>query len=137
MQLRDADLSTLSSRIDATWFGSGLSEGSLERLASMAREYESPAGARLLREGGQSDPSRATLGMRLATGRPPTEEELEILTAQLASQRAHYRAAPEAARALIETGDSSPDPSLDPVELAAHTALARVLLNLDETITKQ
>jgi CRP-like cAMP-binding protein len=45
------DLATLVSEIDATWFGSGLSRGVKERLAGMAREYEAPARARLLREG--------------------------------------------------------------------------------------
>ena len=45
------DLATLVSEIDATWFGSGLSRGIKERLAGMASEYEAPAGARLLREG--------------------------------------------------------------------------------------
>ena len=34
-------------------------------------------------------------------------------------------------------GDSKPAPNLDPVELAATTCLARVLLNLDETLTKE
>jgi len=48
------DSATLISRIGATWFGSGLSEGSVERLADMAREYESPARARLLREGDET-----------------------------------------------------------------------------------
>ena len=46
--------STLASQLGATWFGSGLSEGSLERLAGMAREYESPARSRLLREGDET-----------------------------------------------------------------------------------
>jgi CRP-like cAMP-binding protein len=45
------DFATLVSEIDATWFGSGLSRGVKERLAGMAREYEAPARARLLREG--------------------------------------------------------------------------------------
>jgi CRP/FNR family cyclic AMP-dependent transcriptional regulator len=48
------DIATLVSRIDATWFGSGQSEGSLARLADMAREYEAPARARLLREGDET-----------------------------------------------------------------------------------
>ena len=48
------DTATLVSRIGATWFGSGLSEGSVERLAGMAREYETPARARLLREGDET-----------------------------------------------------------------------------------
>jgi CRP/FNR family cyclic AMP-dependent transcriptional regulator len=45
------DLSRLVPEIDATWFGSGLSRGVKERLSGMAREYEAPAGTRLLREG--------------------------------------------------------------------------------------
>jgi len=45
------DLAALVAEIDATWFGSGLSRGIKESLAGMAREYEAPAGARLLREG--------------------------------------------------------------------------------------
>jgi CRP/FNR family transcriptional regulator, cyclic AMP receptor protein len=45
------DLAALVAEIDATWFGAGLSRGVKERLASLARTYEAPAGARLLREG--------------------------------------------------------------------------------------
>ena len=48
------DTATLVSQLDATWFGSGLSADSLERLAGMAREYEAPARARLLREGDET-----------------------------------------------------------------------------------
>jgi len=48
------DSATLVSRIGDTWFGSGLPEASLERLAGMAREYETPARARLLREGDET-----------------------------------------------------------------------------------
>jgi CRP-like cAMP-binding protein len=45
------EIVTLVSQIDGTWFGSGLSGSIKERLAGMAREYEAPARARLLREG--------------------------------------------------------------------------------------
>jgi len=54
MRLLTVDLAAVVSRIGATWFASGLSEGSLERLAGMAREYESPAGTRLLQEGDET-----------------------------------------------------------------------------------
>jgi CRP/FNR family transcriptional regulator, cyclic AMP receptor protein len=46
-----SDRETLARAIDATWFGAGLSKGVVERLAGMARLYEAPARARLLREG--------------------------------------------------------------------------------------
>ena len=42
-----------------------------------------------------------------------------------------------AAKALLAVGDSKPDPKLDPTELAAYTLTAGVILNLDETITKE
>jgi len=45
------DLAALVAEIDATWFGAGLSRGVKERLASLARTYEAPAGTRLLKEG--------------------------------------------------------------------------------------
>ena len=47
-------LATLASTIDATWFGAGLSPESQVRLANLARDYEAPVGARLLREGDET-----------------------------------------------------------------------------------
>ena len=37
---------------------------------------------------------------------------------------------------LLRVGESPADRTLDPVELAAYTAVASVILNLDEAITK-
>ena len=37
---------------------------------------------------------------------------------------------------LIAFGDSKPDPALPPVELAAWTLTASLLLNLDETLNR-
>jgi CRP/FNR family transcriptional regulator, cyclic AMP receptor protein len=48
------DVTVLASALGSTWFGSGLSEASVERLADMAREYDAPARARLLREGDET-----------------------------------------------------------------------------------
>jgi hypothetical protein len=38
---------------------------------------------------------------------------------------------------LIANGATTPNPALDPSELAAYTALGGLLLNLDETVTKE
>ena len=46
-----SDPAVLADHIRATWFGSDLPDASLLRLGAMAREYESPARTRLLREG--------------------------------------------------------------------------------------
>ncbi len=52
-------------------------------------------------------------------------------------ETAVYRKDPAAAAKLLRVGESKIDPKLDPRELAAWTTLASVVLNLDETITKQ
>ena len=42
----------------------------------------------------------------------------------------------EAARQLIDVGETRPDPSLNPSELAAWTMVANLMLNLDEVINR-
>ena len=44
---------------------------------------------------------------------------------------------PEAAHIFPSAGESSRDEKLDAPELAAHAAVAGLILNLDEAITKQ
>ncbi|YCM45201.1 DUF1553 domain-containing protein [Verrucomicrobiaceae bacterium 227] len=68
------------------------------------------------------------------TSRPPTDGELEILTRLFENQKAGIQ--PEAACELIETYRPLGLPEQDPVSLAAATAVAQTLLNLDETMTK-
>ena len=68
--------------------------------------------------------------------RSPSDEELKILRAGLQDQRARFQQSPEAAQALIKTGEFPVPSECDPVELAAHTMLASLLLNLDEAVTK-
>lgn len=68
--------------------------------------------------------------------REPTRRELAILLTGFIEQLEHYRADPEAAKALIATGTSKPDAELDPATLAAWTMTASTLINLDEFINK-
>ena len=49
-----SDPAALADGIRATWFGADMPEASIERLATMAREYETPARTRLLREGDET-----------------------------------------------------------------------------------
>lgn len=49
-----SDPAILADGIRATWFGAELLDASVEKLASMAREYETPARTRLLREGDET-----------------------------------------------------------------------------------
>ncbi len=82
------------------------------------------------------DVQRLTRMFRLAAGRTPDARELAELSAALSDFRTHYRGRPDDARKLIETGESRPDRSLPPAELAAWTMVGNVILNLDEVITK-
>ena len=92
---------------------------------------------RALIEGGETNDSRLTFAFRIATSRPPTPDERTLLTQALTQMQAHYNQDPAAANKLIATGDSPRDPNLNATDLAAYTALANLILNLDETMTKE
>ncbi len=83
-----------------------------------------------------SDMARLDRAFRMATSRQPSAEEVELLFSLLSAQQAVYDADPEAAKALIGTGDSAPDESVDPAALAAWTVVSSAVLNLHEAITK-
>jgi hypothetical protein len=92
---------------------------------------------RMLKHGGSTDAERLAYGFRLCTARMPRENEASMLAASLARFRQHYSADTGSALKLIAAGESKPDASLPAAELAAHTSLALLLLNLDETLSKE
>ncbi len=91
----------------------------------------------MIRKGGLTTKERIAYGFRRATARAPQADELRILHQGLEARLARFRADPDAAAQLVRIGDSKPDPSMDEVELAAYAVTANVLLNLDETITRE
>ena len=92
---------------------------------------------RVLREAGTDEKRRIEYAFRLATARKPSGKETGVLRTLLRNRLVAYRRDPKAAARLLEVGESPRDRKLDPVEHAAWTTLASVILNLDETITKQ
>ena len=92
---------------------------------------------RMLLAGGTTYSDRLAYGFRLATGRKPAPAELEVLIALFQDHHAHYQAKPEEAVKLLSIGESKRDESLNPSEYAAMTMLGNLLLNLDETLTKE
>lgn len=92
---------------------------------------------RVMKEAGPSPDERITLAFRLVTGRKPRPAELKILHAGLEHHLAEYRKDSKAALKLVSAGEYPRDAKLDPAELAAYTAIAGLILNLDETITKE
>jgi hypothetical protein len=74
---------------------------------------------------------------RRVLSRKPGARELQRLRASLAYYRDYYGSRPGEAERYLSQGDTPRDPALDVVELAAHTAVASLLLNLDEAVTKE
>jgi hypothetical protein len=92
---------------------------------------------RALLEGGKDEKRRIVYAFRLATARTPSGREIGVLRELLKGRRSAFAADRRSALRLIAVGESSRDSRLDPAELAAWTTVASVILNLDETITKQ
>jgi hypothetical protein len=90
---------------------------------------------RALRESPADPIGRA---FELVLARPLRTEERELLGAALTERRAYYHQHPELAVETIRAASSVFQPICsDNVELAACLHLAHVLLNLDETVTKE
>ena len=83
------------------------------------------------------DASRLSEAFRRSTSRAPKPTELAILTIRLQGLRAAFAKDEAAARKLIAVGESKASDKIPPAELAAFTSLATLLLNLDETISKE
>jgi hypothetical protein len=92
---------------------------------------------RVMREGGPTPEGRVTLAFRLAAARRPRQVELKILLEDLETHMRHYQDNRAAALKLLKVGEASWDSQLDPCELAAYAAVANLILNLDEVVTKE
>jgi hypothetical protein len=98
--------------------------------------------ARMIQEAGPRQDDRIRYGFRLCLGRHPEPEELSELSGLLDRQRTHLRelADDEEWKTQLPDPATCPapvKPEVSPSEYAAWTAVARVLLNLDETVTKE
>jgi hypothetical protein len=93
-----------------------------------------------LADGGAADRERVVYAFRRCTGRKPAARELDVLLGFLARQTEKF-SAPGATPWELAANDPAHPPKLPngvaPAQAAAWTALARLLLNLDETITKE
>jgi hypothetical protein len=92
--------------------------------------------ARILSECKGTSEQRIAWAWQRALQRPPSSEEMKAMSALFAERLAAYRADAPAAEALLKSGLAPVPADLDKAELAAWTHVARVLLNLHETITR-
>jgi hypothetical protein len=91
-------------------------------------------GEKALREGGATVAEKLTTMFRRAATRRPTERELHLLVEMYRGQEALFRKNPAGAQKFLKIGDRPPAPGLDPAELAAATATAGAILNLDASV---
>jgi mono/diheme cytochrome c family protein len=105
-------------------------------------EYAYGLAARVLRDGETSGAGQVRHAFRLCLGREPAEPEGQRLTAFLTKQRSHYAAHPPEAATLLSGGGPAGKELAELTggwasQKAALVLLARVLLNLDEFITRE
>ena len=94
---------------------------------------------RMLADGGRAIDKRIEFAFERALNRAPAAGERAILRDLYVRELARFRAAPKDAAALVATGEAplpSPAARVNAVELAATTSVARAILNLHETITR-
>jgi len=92
---------------------------------------------RVWKEGGKTDRDRAIYAFRLCTGRKPDAVELKSILDMVNRKDVYFE---DRTSAAIQV--SAPDPKSPPADVnlhrvAAWTVASRVLLNLDETVTKE
>jgi len=92
---------------------------------------------RIVAEGGATSADRITWASRRALSRKPTPNEAKVLEELLAKHRAQYDADQKAAEQIVGVGPSAAPKGPAAAELAAWTSVARVMLNLHETITRE
>ncbi len=94
---------------------------------------------RVFHEGGKGNRERIRHAFRLCLARAPSPAESKRLEQFLALQLKEYQADPDQARALLLVGQEKRSVPLPPdlPQRAAWMALCRVLLNLDEFITRE
>jgi hypothetical protein len=62
---------------------------------------------------------------------------LAILTQSWRDHRKRYEAHSKAAEDFLSVGESPRNPNLNPIDHAAFTVLANLIMNLDEAVTRE
>ena len=94
---------------------------------------------RILKEGGQTNQERANYGYLLTTGRPATSFEAGEIAGLVESQSKRLADGwLDIRKIAFKDPDTIPDlpEGVTPKDVASWTIASRVLLNLDETLTK-
>ncbi|MBX9579094.1 MAG: PSD1 and planctomycete cytochrome C domain-containing protein [Gemmataceae bacterium] len=92
---------------------------------------------RVLKAGGPGLSTKAAFALRTCLGRPPKDAEVDRVVKLYREARGKFADSPKKAKEFATAPLGPLPPELDPVEAAAWTAVANVLLNLDEMFLKR
>ncbi len=92
--------------------------------------------ARIVKDGGDTSDARVTWAFQQSLQRDPRADELALLRQLFEKHKTDFTHDPQAADALLKVGLATIPGDMDKAELAAWTSVARILLNLHETITR-
>jgi hypothetical protein len=91
---------------------------------------------RMMTEGGSSPQDRIAFAFRLATLHQPDQRQAQVLYDAFRYSKDEFR--PDTAQEYLKnTGEHPFNDKLDPVELAAYSSVASLILNMDETVSKE
>ena len=85
---------------------------------------------------GSNDDTRAETMLLTVLSHPAHAADLKEVATAVTEFRDLFRQNPEAAKELINTGETSPNESLDAAELATWTLVANTLMNRDDFVNK-
>jgi hypothetical protein len=91
----------------------------------------------ILTHGGTSDAEQIQYAFRRTLGRAPTETESVELTSLFHRELDRFSQDQTSAKKMVDGAPNALRPSIAPARYAAYTVVSRVLLNLDETMTKE
>jgi len=91
----------------------------------------------IVKDGGATPADRIGYAYRRALARKPTAKELEVLTELQSKHQQQYKTDSKAAEQALAVGQAPAPKDRDAAELASWTSVARAILNLHETITRE
>ena len=91
---------------------------------------------RIVAEGGETTDQRVNWAYRQTLSRSPAPQERAVVKRVFERHLKKYQADADAAKAFLRVGAKPMSGNMNPAELAAWTSVARIILNLHETITR-
>jgi hypothetical protein len=92
---------------------------------------------RVWTDGGKDDRARINYAFKLCTGRKPNPQEVKTISSLLRDEDRLFANRTARAVKVASPDAKNPPPDVNLEKVAAWTMVTRVLLNLDETITKE